>query len=47
MHEQLDLYGVTNSFEVYSSGNHVNHIVERFKDQGAAVLRGQSGDEVG
>ena len=30
MHEQLDLYGVKNSFEVYN-GNHVNRIVERFK----------------
>ena len=30
MHEQLDLYGVKNSFEVYD-GNHVNRIVERFK----------------
>jgi enterochelin esterase-like enzyme len=30
MHEQLDLYGVKNSFEVYD-GNHVNRIVERFR----------------
>jgi enterochelin esterase-like enzyme len=30
MHEQLDLYGVKNSFEVYD-GNHTNRIVERFK----------------
>lgn len=30
MHEQLDLYGVQNSFEVYQ-GDHTNRIVERFK----------------
>jgi enterochelin esterase-like enzyme len=30
MHEQLDLYGVKNSFEVYP-GDHTNRIVERFK----------------
>jgi len=30
MHDQLDLYGVKNSFEVYK-GNHTNRIVERFK----------------
>jgi enterochelin esterase-like enzyme len=30
MHQQLDLYGVNNSFEVYD-GNHTNRIVERFK----------------
>ena len=30
MHQQLDLYGVKNSFEVYD-GNHTNRIVERFK----------------
>jgi enterochelin esterase-like enzyme len=32
MHEQLDLYGVTNSFEVYP-GDHTNRIVERFKSK--------------
>jgi enterochelin esterase-like enzyme len=30
MHEQLDLYGVKNSFEVYQ-GDHTNRIVERFR----------------
>ena len=30
MHEQLDLYGVKNSFEVYP-GDHTNRIVERFR----------------
>ena len=30
MHEQLDMLGVNNSFEVYK-GNHTNRIVERFK----------------
>jgi hypothetical protein len=30
MHEQLDLYGVKNSFEVYP-GTHTSGIVERFK----------------
>ncbi len=30
MHEQLDLYGVKNSFEEYK-GNHTNRIVERFR----------------
>ena len=30
MHEQLDLYGVKNTFEVYP-GDHTNRIVERFK----------------
>jgi enterochelin esterase-like enzyme len=30
MHEQLDLYGVKNSFEVYD-GNHTSRIVERFR----------------
>lgn len=29
MHEELDRFGVQNSFEVYD-GNHVNHIAERF-----------------
>lgn len=32
MHEQLDLYGVKNSFEVYK-GNHTNRIVERFRSK--------------
>ena len=32
MHEQLDLYGVKNSFEVYD-GNHVNRIAERFQSK--------------
>ena len=30
MHEQLDLYGVKNSFEIYP-GTHTSGIVERFK----------------
>lgn len=32
MHEQLDLYGVKNSFEVYE-GDHTNRIVERFRSK--------------
>ncbi len=30
MHEQLDRFGIQNSFEVYD-GNHTNHIAERFE----------------
>lgn len=32
MHEELDGFGVENSFEVYD-GNHVNHIAERFQSK--------------
>ena len=32
MHEELDGFGVANSFEVYD-GNHVNHIAERFDEK--------------
>ena len=30
MHEELDRFGVENSFEVYA-GDHTNHIAERFQ----------------
>jgi enterochelin esterase-like enzyme len=32
MHNELDSFGVTNSFEVYD-GNHVNRIAERFESK--------------
>ena len=32
MHQELDSFGVDNSFEVYD-GNHVNHIAERFESK--------------
>ena len=32
MHEQLDRFGIQNTFEVYD-GNHTNHIAERFESK--------------